>query len=273
MAATHQLRRDLVYLEDGRQEPRFHDGRDPHARAWHPRRHRHVQHRRRHRLPPSPLRRRPTPGENLGQLRRRSSRQYVTRRFRRHQRASRRLRTGGRGLRHRFQGRAPWRVTRRPRRDRHGGVALDARRQPRARAGILPEEFQPGRDAVLILTDANWRRRFAADAGVVGQTLSVDGAKFTILGVLPPNVLRYSADFLKPLVAASYPAGRDHRDLDVFARLRPGVTLAAAQAELDVLGRRSRRPLHRRTSTTASTSSRWTSTTRRWTHPPAAGCC
>ena len=103
--------------------------------------------------------------------------------------------------------------------------------------GFLPEEFQPGRDDVLILTDAYWRRLFAADAGVVGQTLSVDGARFTILGVLPPNVLRYSADFLKPLVTASYPAGREHRDLDVFARLRPGVTLAAAQAELDVLGR------------------------------------
>ena len=103
--------------------------------------------------------------------------------------------------------------------------------------GFLPDEFQAGRDDVLILTDAYWRRRFAADRAVVGQTLSVDGRTSAILGVLPPNVLRYAADFLKPLVPASYPAGREHRDLDVFARLRPGVTLAAAQAELDALGR------------------------------------
>jgi putative ABC transport system permease protein len=109
--------------------------------------------------------------------------------------------------------------------------------QPALGRGFLPDEFQAGRDDVLILTDVYWRRRFGADGAVVGQTLSVDGRTSTILGVLPPNVLRYGADFLKPLVAASYPAGRENRDLDVFARLRPGITLAAAQAELDVLGR------------------------------------
>jgi putative ABC transport system permease protein len=102
--------------------------------------------------------------------------------------------------------------------------------------GFLPEDFQPGRDEVLILTDAYWQRRFGRDVNVVGRTLSVDGRSFTVLGVLPPNVLRYGADFLKPLVTATYSSARD-RDLDVVARLRPGVTLAMAQAELDVLGR------------------------------------
>jgi putative ABC transport system permease protein len=103
--------------------------------------------------------------------------------------------------------------------------------------GFLRDEFQAGRDDVVILTDAYWRRRFGADGNIVGRSLRVDGRPLTIVGVLPPNVLRYGADFLKPLVPSSYPPGRDHRDLDVFARLRPGVTLAAAQAELDVLGR------------------------------------
>jgi putative ABC transport system permease protein len=101
--------------------------------------------------------------------------------------------------------------------------------------GFLPEEFQPGRDEVLILTDAYWQRRFARDVNVVGRPLSVDGRSFTVLGVLPANVLRYGADFLKPLVTATYSSARD-RDLDVVARLRPGATLAMAQAELDVLG-------------------------------------
>ena len=109
--------------------------------------------------------------------------------------------------------------------------------QPALGRGFLAEEFQAGRDDVLLLTDVYWRRRFAADAGVVGATVNLDGRASTVLGVLPPNVLRYGADFLKPLVAAAHPAGRENRDLDVFARLRPGVTLAAAQAELDVLGR------------------------------------
>ena len=102
---------------------------------------------------------------------------------------------------------------------------------------FLAEEFQPGRDDVLILTDAYWRSRFAADPSVIGQTIGVDGRNATILGVLPPNVLRYGAGFLKPLVLSAYPSAREYRNLDVFARLRPGVTLAAAQAELDALGR------------------------------------
>ena len=109
--------------------------------------------------------------------------------------------------------------------------------QPALGRGFLTEEFQAGRDDVLILTDVYWRRRFAADAGVIGATVNVDGRTSTVLGVLPPNVLRYDADFLKPLVLTSYPPEREHRNLDVFARLRPGATLAAAQAELDVLGR------------------------------------
>jgi putative ABC transport system permease protein len=109
--------------------------------------------------------------------------------------------------------------------------------QPVLGRAFASEEFQSGRDDVVMLTDVYWRRRFAGDTGVVGRTLVVDGRTCTVVGVLPPNVLRYGADFLKPLVLAAYPANRDHRNLDVFARLRPGVTIAAAQAELDVLGR------------------------------------
>jgi putative ABC transport system permease protein len=103
--------------------------------------------------------------------------------------------------------------------------------------GFLAEEFQAGGDDVLILTHVYWQRRFAGDPGVVGRALRVDGRTCTIVGVLPPNVLRYGADFLKPLVTAAYPSSREYRNLDVVARLRPGVTLAAVQAELDALGR------------------------------------
>ncbi len=103
---------------------------------------------------------------------------------------------------------------------------------------FLPEEAQPGRDRVVLLTDDYWRRRFAADPHVVGTSLSIDGRSFTVIGVLPPNVLRYAADFLRPLVPAEYPSERGHRDLDVFARLRRGVTLTQAQADLATIARR-----------------------------------
>jgi putative ABC transport system permease protein len=99
------------------------------------------------------------------------------------------------------------------------------------------EDARPGQDRVAILTHAYWRRYFASDPNVVGKTMTVDGQPFVIVGVLPPNVLRYQADFIKPLVAVEYSPERGHRDLDVFARLKPGVTLAQAQAELDTLSR------------------------------------
>ena len=110
--------------------------------------------------------------------------------------------------------------------------------QPILGRGFLPDEGQPGRDHVVILTDDYWRRRFNADPGVIGKTLEIDGTASTIVGVLPPNVLRYGADFLKPLVSATYPADRQRRDLDVVARLRPGATVASAQAEVDVIANR-----------------------------------
>jgi putative ABC transport system permease protein len=103
---------------------------------------------------------------------------------------------------------------------------------------FLPEEAVPGRNGVTIITAEFWRRGFGADPSIVGRTLLVDGAPHTIIGVLPPNVLRYEADVLMPLTPAAYPVQRDHRDLDVFARLRPGVTIAQARVELDGIARR-----------------------------------
>ena len=103
--------------------------------------------------------------------------------------------------------------------------------------GFVGDEFLPSRDDVLILTHAYWQRRFAADPAVIGRSLRIDGSPCTIVGVLPPNVLRYGADFLRPLVLATYPPSREYRNLDVVARLRPEATIASAQAALDVLGR------------------------------------
>jgi putative ABC transport system permease protein len=110
--------------------------------------------------------------------------------------------------------------------------------QPLIGRAFVSEEAQRGRDHVIILTHSYWRRKFASDPNVIGQVLSIDREPCTIVGVLPPNVLRYGSDFLKPLTTANYPTERGHRDLDVFARLRPGVTLAQARAEVETVGGR-----------------------------------
>lgn len=100
------------------------------------------------------------------------------------------------------------------------------------------EESEPGRDTVVLLTHSYWRRRFGSDPQVVGTQLRVDGQPHTIVGVVPPNVFRYGADFLKPLVPASYNRDRAYVNLDVFARLRPGATIGQAAAELATIGSR-----------------------------------
>ena len=103
--------------------------------------------------------------------------------------------------------------------------------------GFLAEEFLPGKDNVGVLTHVYWQRRFGGDPAVIGRLLRIDGRPVTIVGVLPPNVLRYGADLLLPLVLGTYPPSREYRNLDVVARLRPDATIAAAQAALDVLAR------------------------------------
>jgi predicted permease len=110
--------------------------------------------------------------------------------------------------------------------------------QPILGRGFVLDDERPGSDDVVILTHSYWRRHLASDPAIVGRTLTTNDGIFTVIGVLPPNVLRYGGDFLKPLVPAEYPAGRGHRDLDVFARLKPGVALAQARAELDTIAHR-----------------------------------
>ena len=96
-------------------------------------------------------------------------------------------------------------------------------------------EAEPGRDRVAMLSQAYWKRRFNGDPRIIGTTITIDNTPYTIIGVLPPNVLRYEADVLKPLVPAAYPRERTARSLDVLARLQPGVTIAQAQAALCLL--------------------------------------
>jgi predicted permease len=115
---------------------------------------------------------------------------------------------------------------------------------------FLPEEDQKGQPPTAILSNGFWQRRFGADAHVIGQTLTLNGNNFTIVGVLPtefsldkevmPAVNGIErADVLLPLpMSEADRTDRDHEDYNIFARLKPGVTLAQAQAELDVIAER-----------------------------------
>ena len=93
-------------------------------------------------------------------------------------------------------------------------------------------------DDVAVLTDAYWRQRLAADPDVIGKVIRVEGAPMRVVGVLPPQFSFLSSPVRVYFPLASNPEehGPDQRhsgNSDMIARLRPGVSLAEAQAEID----------------------------------------
>jgi putative ABC transport system permease protein len=110
---------------------------------------------------------------------------------------------------------------------------------------FLPEEEQPGRDTVVVLGGALWRSRFGADRTVIGRRIVLDGVPHTVVGVLPdgfrqpePLYFQETTEIWKPLALPPAAAPRGQRFLRVLGRLRPGVTLQQAQADLDAVARR-----------------------------------
>jgi predicted permease len=90
----------------------------------------------------------------------------------------------------------------------------------------------------VVLSDALWRRRFAASPAIVDRAITIDGAAAVVVGVMPPGFdFPGAADAWVPLRADDARA-RDDKELAVIARLSPGVTLAQARDELRSFARR-----------------------------------
>jgi putative ABC transport system permease protein len=99
------------------------------------------------------------------------------------------------------------------------------------------EEDQPGRERVVVLSHRLWQRRFGGEAGVVGQQVTFDGESYTIVGVMPADFQfapfwATNAELWAPLNLAPRANDRGGQSLRVFARLRPDVTRAMAQADV-----------------------------------------
>lgn len=115
--------------------------------------------------------------------------------------------------------------------------------RPMIGRSIEPGDDTPGRNQILVLSYALWQRRFAGDRGVIGRRVTVNAEPYVIAGVMPPS-FRFAPFWVKdaevwaPLSLAARLNDRGGRSLRVFGRLRDGVTLQAAQAELDVINRR-----------------------------------
>ncbi|HYP07417.1 MAG TPA: ABC transporter permease [Bryobacteraceae bacterium] len=101
---------------------------------------------------------------------------------------------------------------------------------------FLPEEETAGKDRVLILSHGAWQHRFGGDRSIVGRRLTLGGAPFEVVGVLPAitHVIGAEVEMWQPLVLDTR-TGRGGHFLNVYARLKPGVTTAQARSEMDVI--------------------------------------
>lgn len=101
--------------------------------------------------------------------------------------------------------------------------------------GFTEEDLEPNREGVALLDHGFWRQSFGGDPGVLGRSMVLDGEPHTIIGVLPEGwrhpLDRSGPDLLLPLRPQSW-WGRSNHFLQVFGRLRPGMTVEQAQADL-----------------------------------------
>ena len=114
--------------------------------------------------------------------------------------------------------------------------------QPALGRTFVPSESQPGASRVAVLSDSLWRRRFHADPGIVGRTITMNLRPTQVIGVLPPT-FQFAPAGAPDLWLAVFPSPAQRQRgywhwLQVVARLRPGVTLPQAHAELATVAQR-----------------------------------
>jgi predicted permease len=119
---------------------------------------------------------------------------------------------------------------------------------------LTREEDSPGLPATAVLTHGMWSRHFGRDPHVIGKSVLINGQTYEIVGVLPQSFSlsqevvplldgTEQADIFLPLPLSPAAASlaRDHEDYNIVGKLKPGVSLTQAQAEMDTLTARLRR--------------------------------
>lgn len=106
-----------------------------------------------------------------------------------------------------------------------------------------PGEDQPGASPVVIISHKVWEQRLGSDPNIIGRTLSITGQPFTVVGVMPRG-FQFApfwitqAEMWSPLDLSKRAKDRDGRSLRVFARLKPGVKIEQAAAQMKTIAGR-----------------------------------
>lgn len=114
--------------------------------------------------------------------------------------------------------------------------------QPIVGRTFLPGEDQTGKNKIAILSDKLWQRRFNRDPNIIGKSISIDRENYSIVGVMPAGY-RFPV-YIESELWIPMPHGLNEEELrqnrgstylEVIGRLKPGVTLEQAQAEMDTI--------------------------------------
>ena len=113
------------------------------------------------------------------------------------------------------------------------------RQQPLLGRDFSPGEDRQGAEPVVIIGYSLWKNRYGANPNVLGQPLRVNGRPATIIGVMPDGMkFPENTEVWAPFIPTADQERRSARLLNVFGRLRDGVSRAEAQSELNVIGAR-----------------------------------
>ena len=111
--------------------------------------------------------------------------------------------------------------------------------QPARGRAFAADENQPGHEREVILSDGLWRRRYGADAGIVGRSIRLDDQNYTVVGVMSPGFdFPLATELWTPL--AMTPAQRNTRKsntLQSIARMKPDRTVAQAAGEIESIAK------------------------------------
>jgi predicted permease len=117
---------------------------------------------------------------------------------------------------------------------------------------FVADEDRPGRTPTALLSYGTWARRYGSDPAILGKTISLNGMPYDVVGVMPRSFSlprevmptldgAEQAEVLLPLpLPADAAQNRDHEDYNIVGKLRPGVSVKQAQAEMDTITARLR---------------------------------
>jgi len=124
--------------------------------------------------------------------------------------------------------------------------------EPKLGRSFLPEEYEPGKGRVVILGNSFWQTRYGGNESIIGKSITLDGSSYTIVGVMPAGIYpvwpttsgKISFDpneqqYWTPMsFSAQWQSNRNSHVLGVLGRLKQGITIDQARAEMNTIGAR-----------------------------------